>query len=295
MVDLQKLQETKNRILSTIEKNGPSYPAKIAREVSISPLFIGAFLSEMVAERKLILSSMKVGSSPLYYVTGQEEQLEKFFSFLNHKEQEAVLALKRAQTLHDDSLDPAIRVAMRKLKDFALPTEHDMQGEKKIIWRYFLAKDIPLPEKRHAEKPIPVSPVAEPAEAQAVQPAPVNMEAPHASTHAKPKKPKQKKESNFAIKVKDKLEKDKISILDEFAVKPKEYLAKIAMETRFGRQEFYMSAKDKKKITEDDLAIALHKASAERMPAILLATGDLDKDAKAYLAAWQNMLRFEKI
>src|SRR3989338_4401188 len=117
MIDLQKVNATKEKILSTIQASGPTFPTRISRETSVSPLFIGALLSEMVSEKKLVMSKMKVGSSPLYFLPGQEASLENFLQYLNGKEREAVEKLKEKQILDDSSEDPATRVALRKLRD----------------------------------------------------------------------------------------------------------------------------------------------------------------------------------
>ena len=137
MLDVQKVNDTKQRILSMITTAGPSFPAKISRETNISPLFVGALLSELVAEQKLVMSSMKVGSSPLYLVKGQEQNLEKFTQYLNSKEQEVVFRLKQIQLLDDSAEDPATRVALRKIKDFAIPVSAKVDGEEKLFWKYF--------------------------------------------------------------------------------------------------------------------------------------------------------------
>ena len=137
MPDMQKLQNNKEKILSVIQAHGPSFPARVARETSISPLFTSAFLSELVSERKLKLSNMRVGSSPLYFIEGQEAQLENFTEYLNSKEKEAFHLLKNSQVLEDEKLEPAIRVALRKIKDFASPINVRIDNEIKIFWRFF--------------------------------------------------------------------------------------------------------------------------------------------------------------
>ena len=74
-VDMQKLMQNKEAIVATIASNGPSLPVQIARHVNISLLFASAYLSELYNERKIKMSNMKVGSSSLYYVEGQEAKL----------------------------------------------------------------------------------------------------------------------------------------------------------------------------------------------------------------------------
>jgi hypothetical protein len=94
-----------------------------------------AFMSELVGEQKLKLSNMKVGGSPLYYIQGQEEQLQKFTEYLNHKEKEAFKLLKQSEILEDANQEPAIRVALRSIKDFAVPIKIIDQGQEKIFWK----------------------------------------------------------------------------------------------------------------------------------------------------------------
>jgi len=79
----------KGNILSILKQRGPSLPVHIARETSLSILFASAFLSELLSERKIKISNMRVGSSPIYYILGQENQLENFSLHLNNKEKEA--------------------------------------------------------------------------------------------------------------------------------------------------------------------------------------------------------------
>jgi hypothetical protein len=43
MPDLKRVNDTKEKILSIIGTQGPSFPARIARETSMSPMFVAAF------------------------------------------------------------------------------------------------------------------------------------------------------------------------------------------------------------------------------------------------------------
>jgi len=123
-----------NKIIDTIKKRGPSLPIQIAKEVALSSLFVSAFLSELVDDKRVKVSSLKVGGSPLYFLDGQEEQLEKFQKFLHPKESEAFLLLRSSKLLKDSNQDPAIRVALRAIKDFSVGFK---VGED-IYWRYLL-------------------------------------------------------------------------------------------------------------------------------------------------------------
>lgn len=124
--------EIKRKIISAIRSRGPSLPVHIAREIKSDMLFTSAFLSELVSEKKLKLSNMRVGNSPLYLIPGQETKLENFTEYLNSKEKEALDLLKKEKTLEDSKQQPSIRVALRSLRDFAKP----FKKEEKIFWRY---------------------------------------------------------------------------------------------------------------------------------------------------------------
>ncbi len=293
MIDVKKVNETKEKILAVINQAGPSFPTRISREAGISPLFIGALLSELVAEKRVVMSSMKVGSSPLYYVPGQEPLLENFTQFLNHKEREAIALLKEARMMDDELQDPAIRVALRKLKDFAVPLTVRNEGTEKLYWRFFTTTDDDVRSRLEANAPKEeVKEIKAPKEAKHTSP---KEEVAEKIEEKKPRAKKEKKPDLFTNKVKDYLTTKEIEILEDLPAKAKEYNAKVRIDTLFGKQEYLVLAKEKKKLTEDDLVIALHKAQEEKMPALILTSGEADKGAKSYLDSWKNLLKLEKL
>ena len=88
---IQDALGVKEKIIQIIKRRGPSLPAHIAKETELSILFSSAFLSELFSEKKIRISAMKVGSSPLYFLPGQESFLENFAHHLKSKEKEAFL------------------------------------------------------------------------------------------------------------------------------------------------------------------------------------------------------------
>src|SRR3989304_3025980 len=131
----------KNRMVSFLERKGPSLPVHIAKDVNYSILFTSAFLSELFAEKRIKMSSMRIGSSPLYFLEGQEPMLEPFSSHLKSKERESFLLLKEKKYLKDIEQPPAIRVAIRSINDFALPYLRN----KELFWKYFTATEEDFP------------------------------------------------------------------------------------------------------------------------------------------------------
>lgn len=129
--DTSKIKES---ILNFLNSEGPNLPIKISKNVKIDSLFISAFLSELIREQKIKITNMKVGTSPIYYIEGTESGLEKFSNYLKPKEKEALSLLKEKNFLEDESQHPAIKIALRSIKDFAKP----FKIKDKIFWRYFL-------------------------------------------------------------------------------------------------------------------------------------------------------------
>ncbi len=247
------------------------------------------------------MSNMKVGSSPLYYIQGQEDQLENFTQHLNQREKEAFFLLKEKELLKDEDQTPVIRVALRAIKDFAIPLKIRVNNEVKLFWRYFQFPESELKNKVQPflkpQKKEPLKKIVPKQEKHLtspqikkeieIEPKPTKIE------NDKPVKPQI--QSDFSNLIKDYLGAKDIEILEELSIKKKEYLAKIRIDIPFGKQEFLLTAKDKKKITQDDLTIAIQNSQTQKMPSLFISPGELDKKAQLHIKEWRNLIKFEKI
>ncbi len=140
--------EIKEKIISFLERRGPSLPVHIAKETGLSILFASAFLSEILSEKKIKMSYMRIGTSPIYFLPGQETFLENFSHALKKKEKEAFVMLKEQRFLQDTEVEPAIRVALREIRDFAVP----FQNEEGIFWRYYKVPEAEFYESKKQEE-----------------------------------------------------------------------------------------------------------------------------------------------
>ena len=276
----------KEKIISIFKRRGPSLPIHIARETELSILFASAFLSELLAEKKIKISNMRVGSSPIYFIPGQEFMLEKFSEFLKSKEKEAFLLLKEEKFLKDSKQEPAIRVALRELKDFAIPFKKDEE----IYWRYF---NVPESEFEKVEEKV-VETSKEPVKIL------INEE----KTKEVLKKEKRKKISKKPVKTKSSKQNEK------FLTKVKDFLMKSSIEINsienIGKNELVLKVKEngkeklffaynKKRITEKEIVKAGKKASEENLKYSIFFLGTLPKKISDFREALRNIVSIGKL
>lgn len=297
---MQKVLQTKNRILEVIQQRGPELPVRVAGTIGQNNIFTAAFMSELVGEQKLKLSNMRVGGSPLYYIQGQEEQLQKFTEYLNHKEKEAFKILKQNEILEDSQQEPAIRVALRNIKDFAIPIKIIDQGQERIFWKIHTSSNEKAKELiENIIKPIVKTEVKQERIIEKVQELIENKVEVKKEINPEVQKAKEPKSKEISSPFLDKIRKnisDKDYIITkEILTKKKEFVSKIKINSHFGEQELYLVAKDKKKITLEDIVSTLQKAQSEKMPALIISPGEVDKKAQEYYKEWSNLIKHQKL
>ena len=130
--------EINERILAIIKEKGPILPVQASKEINETILMTSARLSELLSAKHIKISNLKVGGSPLYYSAGQEAQLQKFTDNLNGMEKKAYDLLLQNKVLKDSEQEPAIRVALRQIKDFAIPLQVNYENKTEIFWKWYL-------------------------------------------------------------------------------------------------------------------------------------------------------------
>lgn len=285
----QDTSKIKNKMLFFLSQRGPSLPVHLATEIGLSILFTSAFLSELLSEKRIKISNMRVGNSPVYFLQGQEISLEKFSQYLKSKEKDAFLLLKEKKFLKDIEQEPAIRVALRAIKDFAIP----FQKNEEIFWRYFTASETELNIKQSPEQKLVQEPI--------IQKIPIEKKSQNINLFEKDQnkkivKNKSKKEKSvFAYNVLDFLNENNLHLQEEIDFKKREYNAKIQVDSDLGKIDFLLQAKDKKKISTDDLMDLIKKAKSRNLPALFLYTGELNKKAKEYALEYSQILKLKQL
>ena len=118
---------------------GPTLPAKVAKHLDTNILLASAHLSDLKSQGKIKISSLKIGGSPLYFLPGHEEKLYDFAAGnMNVKDLDVLNRLKERQVLREEELDLLAKVALRSLKDFAVPLNVNAQGSTELFWKWHL-------------------------------------------------------------------------------------------------------------------------------------------------------------
>jgi len=289
---IKDTSQIKGKILFVLQKRGPSLPVHIAGETGLSILFASAFLSELLSEKKIKLSNMRVGSSPIYFIPGQEPALENFSHYLKSKEKDAFVFLKQKRFLKDIEQDPAIRVALRAIKDFAIPFKKNDE----IFWRYFTIpeKELKPPTKKGVLLTTPKK-ISEPSE-------PISTEQElnifDDKTEKKTKKipikkkvTRKKQNDKFFNKVKEFLSEKSIEILDIESFSKNDLVLKV----KIREEEKLLVAYNKKRINENDITKAHKKASELNLSYIILSLGNPLKKLDNLIEAINNLSGLEKI
>ena len=286
--------QVKEKIISFIGMRGPSLPVHIGKEINNSILFTSAFLSELISEKRLKISKLNVGNSSLYFTPGQESLLEGFSQHLKGKEKEAFELLKQRRILKDSEQHPAIRVAIREIKDFAIPFKKDEQ----IYWKYFSVSDQELINKIKNETPVikkQFETEKKPEIKLEEKPSKIEVQPFSLKTKKKVEKIKEKtsgkKGDKFFNKVKEFLLKKSIEILDiEDASKDN-----LILRVKINNREKLLIAYNKKKIDENDVIKAYKKSSELNLAYFILSLGEPNKKMNEFIIAVKNLEGIEKI
>jgi hypothetical protein len=297
----------RNEILNYVSKNGPVLPVQISKQINNNIIFAGAILSELVTNKKIKLSSAKIGSSPVYYTNGQEHKLSMLYPYLKEVYKKVYDLLKEKKVLQDIAIEPWQRVALREIPDFAVMLR---TKDNQIFWRWYLISDnqaIPIIKDMLGMEEEKIEPKVEIPESESIKEIPEQEIKEELKIELKPEpiketieeKPKQKK----LIKVKKKIEdinmneffsSKSIEIIDEKIIKKnKEFNYTGEISSDLGLMKIFIKYINKKRISDADLISAHNEAQLKKLALYFISPGDLTKKAKDYTK--NNFLIFEKL
>ncbi len=308
-----------DQILSFIRASGPTIPSKVAKVIKTEILIASAHLSDLSSRGKVKVSSLKWGGSPLYYVPGQESMLYNFAKDnLNPKDFDVLELLRNEGVLREAELELLPRVALRSLKDFAVPLQVTTPEKTELFWKWHMLTNQDANDRiaNILRPPMAIPVEVEPEVPIATQPAPRVLEVSVPAVAAKEKKtpgrkPKEKQQTIGGaeiVEVKKPIDELLIlseepkqvfkladpffpilsdycsymnmSILDgELIRKNAEINLRAVLNTPLGKVNFFCKAKKKAKVDEKDLSAAFIEAQMKKLPLLFLYSGELSKKA----------------
>lgn len=281
------------KIVSLIKSKGPVVPGQISSEIGYDNLLTSAMLSELASSKKLLISHIKVGSSPLYYLPEQKYALENFINHLPLKEKEAFLLLKKSLLLDDSKIEPAYRVAFRNLKDFAVPIQVSQNGEERIFWRMHsfspeeAASRIKEIVANEAQK-IKDETLEKPAE-------PVAKPKPVSAKRLEKQRQIEAETSRIKGKIAAFAKSNNIEIAEELKSKKNELYFRVLIESSLGKIEYLMAFSNKGVLESKDINTAARKGKSLKMPVLFLSNGQPNKGAEKKISSLKCLLIFKKL
>jgi len=277
----------KGDVYQFVLSNGPLIPVQAAKNFKINIIMASAYLSELVAEKKLnVTKFLKIGTSPLYYAHGQEAKLRDFFTHLPQRPRQITEILETSKILRDIALEPWQRVALRETIDFAVPIKVVTDREE-VFWRWYL---LPQEEAETIIKEI-LNPQEKPLEKE-IQ----NIQTTLPEVDKIKVKNKKITTSDFEKEILEYLNKKELKILNSKIIRKGvdiEYDSE--MNSNIGRINICIKAKNKKKINESDLGLVLNLTNEKKTPVLFLTNGILVKKAEKYLQQNKGLIIFRNI
>lgn len=300
-----EILETRERIVEIVKAKGPVLPVQISKEIGSNILMASAHLAELTASNRLKISTIKVGGSPLYYLQGQEAMLQKFVSNLNDKEKKAFDLLNQQKILKDSEQEPVIRVALREIKDFAVPLNVSHNNNREIFWKWYLTPNEEAEQLIKQKLQILEKPIEKTVEEKAIQKQEIKQqrieEKQEIQKEIKPKKEPRKykpreKEDSFLKEIIKFFEKNKINIVSSEVIKRNSEIDFIVeIPSVVGNLQYYCKARNKKRISDSDLSNAYVKGQLKRLPVLVLSPGELSAKAQEMIGKELSNLTFKKV
>lgn len=290
----------KEHVLEAVKMRDYVVPSDLIRQFNVNTFIIGAVLSDLVNDKKLAITTVKIGGSPAYYAPEKKENIQQLVKYLNEKDKVTFTILQAKKVLADAEQTPLVRVSLRAIKDYAKPIEVTANGETKLFWKWYLATDQEVQDgirvsllSSSQHKEVVVSQQVQPAQ-PIVQQSLEKIEKLSSDILVSKKQPKQKKlkevkqedaqqylsplpQDAFVQFVQSFLQKKGIAVQSLSLVKKLEVEGIISIPTAFGPVLYFCKAKQKKKCTETELGAAFIAGQLKKLPTLLLFSGEFSK------------------
>ncbi|MCD6547371.1 MAG: hypothetical protein J7K22_02345 [Nanoarchaeota archaeon] len=277
------LNPMEEKVYQIVTYKGPILPIEVAKILGIETYLASAILSTLVNKNLVKLSFRKVGSSPLYYVKGQENKVrEILFKELNELEKKTLERLKELKVAFKEDLYPQERFLLNDLKDFVSYLQIKKDDMEVFCWKHYSVGDNEFKEiierklfKKEPEKQIQ--------ETKSQAEIPIKKEV----------KRKTKKISikEFENKVLEKV-KTFAEIIDKKTTKGSVRILAY-VETPIGKQKVVIIAKNKRNLNENDISKIFVEEQKNKIPIVILIEKEPSIKLRKYIQ--ENMGELVKL
>jgi hypothetical protein len=269
------LNEKEEKIMQLVRMSGPTLPNAVAKQLNTEIYLASAILSGLVQNGHLKLSSRRIGSSPLYYVPGQENRVrERLHKELNELEKKTLERVKDLKVAFTEELYPQERFLVNELKDFVEALTLNSDGQELKLWKHYSVSQDELNSiinsKLHKIEPkqeltqlevqqtLP-QPVQQPQSVEEIKPLSIFTDPPKQESveTSKPKRVRKehipKQDSEFEKKVHEYLKEKKIEIISTKGKKG-EAIHEASLPTALGAQNLLIKISSKPNVAESEIS-----------------------------------------
>ncbi len=284
----------KDKILQIVQVKGYVLPSDLTRQFHADTFIIGAVLSDLVREKKLHVSRVKVGRSPVYYSLNRRDMLQELYSYLNDKDKQVYNLLKQQTVLKDTDQSLLVRVSLKQMKDFAKPIEVTHGETTTLFYKWYLATDqevhavlsvllspkpdiyIEAPKQEQGIQPI-VEQVVEVPPQEKLAPSLIPTETQHILDDENLMSRLLQHDDSFAQEIAQYFQIHQINLVHFKHIKKGEFDCIVKVPSAVGDISYFCKAKKKKKCNEGDLATVFVAAQMKKLPTLFLTNGEFPK------------------
>ncbi len=254
----------KDKVLAVVRKEGAVLPVHVASQLGMDSLLASAYLQELVENGALQKSPRRVGTSFIFYAPGHEKKAKIMFK-------EATSHAQTVRTYSQAIPKNATPELLQKQKDF-------IEIAKKLQKQHTAPKSVSRPIPR----PVQTIPRFVP-------------QTPHSAPEIEVKPDFSLPETTFLDEGMEWLRMNDIEIVEEIARKKKQIELVVQTPSNFGKIKLFVSIKDKKSITENDISIAQSRAISRGLQAAIISNGKLSKSGEKFNVSEGNKVLIKQL
>lgn len=265
----------KDKIIEFIKENGPTLPVQVVSKIGGDSFIANAYLSDLVDKKEILQSEERIGSVPLYYLSGQEELMKKKIKELN-------FSSKTPRTFQKKKVKATPELeSKRKNFDGRLKKIEEEEARRQDV-----KKKGALEKARELIKKTVERPRVEVPKPKVGIPKPPIVERPKPKVVEKPKvvkKVEEVDEVSFSKRALEFLEKLNVDILKSDKLTDISGECIVRAPSSVGPLKFYVKIWGKKRLNKSDVAESYALALEKKMPVIILTNGTVAKTTRKYL------------